>query len=303
MAVLASAFGSLIEVVLRLTQGVRDRFIFRLFTCFCVKPDNFFNKPYRAIVKADSTITEMATENACVLSTPLIQIFFYKIRHYFVFNFVPGSPQPDVTSLLLSALAQWGIEIATDILVVIVGALFGECRCSCKKSKSRSTVSGLGETGGVNAPIVHSGFLLPSYATADPRDVELSSVASTKYLETPTLPTVREAFVVEEGEEKVDVIVIHPETEGKDEAGSPAVVMEDHSSDVAVKERSREEKKEKPSLLRRMFEYTFPKLWMLLACSVYFPILYSWWPTSSLCTDPVDLCSCSYRLHADVCPP
>ncbi|KAJ4457316.1 hypothetical protein PAPYR_7237 [Paratrimastix pyriformis] len=54
-------------------------------------------------------------------------------------------------------------------------------------------------------------------------------------------------------------------------------------------------------LCRRFWIYLLPKLWLTLVAACYFPMLYTFWPELSICTDTTNLCSCSFRLRSLYC--
>ncbi|KAJ4455492.1 hypothetical protein PAPYR_9574 [Paratrimastix pyriformis] len=84
------------------------------------------------------------------------------------------------------------------------------------------------------------------------------------------------------------------------------VAFEPMDGDLATPEALQQHRR-KPTLtvLRELVSkfalFFFPKLYILLLCALYFPMLYSTWPTMSICDNPDLLCSCQFRMRDEYC--
>ena len=111
---------ALMELVLRQTITLRDRFVFvHVLRHSEAEADARFGSAAYGEHRARVVLAEMVSEYACIVLAPAIVLLYYPFRMLHNFGYTPGTDL-NVLELLLGAALQLGFEFLVDLLCIRV---------------------------------------------------------------------------------------------------------------------------------------------------------------------------------------
>ena len=111
---------ALLELVLRQTITVRDRFVFvHVLRHTAAEADTRFGSVKYREHRARVVIGEMVSEYSCIFLAPAVVLLFEPYRLFHNYGYSPSEPV-DVAGLLLGTALQLGAEVLVDLLCVRV---------------------------------------------------------------------------------------------------------------------------------------------------------------------------------------